>query len=892
MTPSSFRTLALGGLLLIMTGSSSAEDVTVAAVGLAEESGEDESGGEQPVEPSPTDVESSGEMSVVSVVAKRMKLGRSFYLQERRDDVAVENILDSEAIARAGDSNAATALKRVTGVTVVGGRFIYVRGLGERYSSTLLNGATIPSPDPVRRVVPVDLFPTGIIESIVVQKSYTQNLPAEFGGGAVELRTRSVPRQNFFEAEIKLGYNDGTTGEDGLRYNGGGSDWTGYDDGTRAESDLLAQASANGTQVKEFNRFTGEGYTPEELEKIGDSLEANYNLYERNIKPNLGFKSSGGMRFDVGENTTLGFLAAMNYEDQWLSAVAQRTDYVVSAGELEPENDFTYNTTVRDIDLSGFLTMGAQIGDNNHLTYNLMLLRNTTDTAQRQQGFNIDASGGDIQLSELEWHERALLTNQFLGAHIFPAAWDLTMKWQYTLSEATSDLPDTRTYRYDPYTLTPQEDDLIFSLRNDSNQRRWSNLNDEADDWQVNLVQPLRFWDTIDLSLDAGIAGLDRSRNSSIRRYAFISKGPVSGSVDLRLNPNPDEIIFDDTILPQGWQINEVTIATDAYTASQDLDAWYFGSEFAHEWIKLSGGVRFEQSQQDVITFDIFDAERNPVISDLDTDDAFLSLNSTFIFGDHQVRLNYGETINRPDFKELSPSLYKDPTLDRIVIGNPNLVAAYLDNYDLRWDYYFTADQFVSLGAFYKEFTNPIESVILAGAEQITTFSNAESAENIGIEFEFYTTLEKFNAWFGESDTWDKLYVSTNYAWIDSEITLSDDNAAIQTSDSRPLQGQSPYVWNFQLGYDDAENRINASILYNVFGERIVDVGVNGAPDIYEQPRPQLDFIYSQFFYDNWRVKFQAKNLLNPEIELTQGDKTRLEFDVGREYSISLQWSY
>ena len=157
-------------------------------------------------------------------------------------------------------------------------------------------------------------------------------------------------------------------------------------------------------------------------------------------------------------------------------------------------------------------------------------------------------------------------------------------------------------------------------------------------------------------------------------------------------------------------------------------------------------GLRFEKSQQDVITFDIFDAERNPVISDSDTDDAFPSLNSTFIFGDHQVRLNYGETTNRPDFKELSPSLFKDPTLDRIVIGNPNLVAAYLDNYDLRWDYYFTADQFVSLGAFYKEFTNPIESVILAGAEQITTFSNAESAENFGIEFELYTTLDKFNA--------------------------------------------------------------------------------------------------------------------------------------------------
>ncbi len=881
------RIVATTVLLMMMIGKLQAQDSTEDAASL-EGGGESDQSAAAPQD----QAQPQGEMSVVAVTARRMKLGRAFYLEERREDVAVENILDSEAISRAGDSNAASALKRVTGVTVVGGRFIYVRGLGERYSSTLLNGATIPSPDPVRRVVPLDLFPVGIIESIVVQKSYTPNLPAEFGGGAVELRTRSVPRQNFFDAEIKLGYQDGTTGKDGLRYKGGGSDWTGYDDGTRSMPYALAQASANGTQVKEYNRFTDEGYTPQQLETIGDSLSVNYNIYEKNIKPNLGFKSSGGMRFDVGENSAIGFLAAMNYEDQWLSTVAQRTDYVVSGSELEPENDFTYNTTLRDIDLSGFLTLGAQIGDNNHLTYNLMLLRNTTDTTQRQEGLNVDASGGDIQLSELEWNERALLTNQFLGAHVFPDAWDLTLNWQYTLSTATSYAPDTRTYRYDPYTLTPQEDDKIFSIRNDSNQRRWGNLDDKADDWQVNFVQPLRFWNSIDLSVNAGVEGLERNRDSTIRRFAFLSKGPVSGNPEPRLNPNPDYIIFDDTILPEGWQINEVTIATDTYTASQNLDAWYFGSELAYEWLRFAGGVRFERSQQNVITYDIFDAERNPVISDLDTDDAFPSLNTTLIFGDHQLRMSYGKTINRPDFKELSPSLFKDPTLDRIVIGNPNLIAAYLKNYDLRWDYYFDAAQFVSLGAFYKEFSNPIESVILAGAEQITTFSNAESAENFGIEFELYTTLDVFNRWFGESDAWDTLYVSTNYAWIDSKITLSEDNAAVQTSSSRPLQGQSPYVWNFQLGYDDAENGINAALLYNVFGERIVDVGTNGAPDIYEQPRPQLDFIYSQIFHDNWRVKLQAKNLLNPQLELTQGDKTRLKFDVGREYTISLQWSY
>jgi hypothetical protein len=198
-------------------------------------SGVDDAGGQvgQAVNPPTEQATPSSEMTydVVVVSAPRVISGRRMVLEERREDAAVSNILASEQIVKAGDSDVASALKRVTGLTLVGGRFIYVRGLGERYSSTLLNGASVPSPDPARRVVPLDLFPVGIIETIAVQKSYTPNLPAEFGGGAVQLITRSVPKRNFIQAEVKLGYRDGTTGKDGLRYAGGDHDWTGFDDG-------------------------------------------------------------------------------------------------------------------------------------------------------------------------------------------------------------------------------------------------------------------------------------------------------------------------------------------------------------------------------------------------------------------------------------------------------------------------------------------------------------------------------------------------------------------------------------------------------------------------------------------------------------------------------------
>jgi len=815
-------------------------------------------------------------------------------LEERREDIAVANILGSEQISKAGDSDAAKALQRVTGLTLVGGRFIFVRGLGERYSSTLLNGANVPSPNPTRRVVPLDLFPAGIIDSIAVQKSFTPEMPAEFGGGSIQLRTKSMPEEAFFEVEVGMGYNSQTTGKEGLNYRGGKLDWTGYDNGERAMPDLLAEASADGTRVREYNRFTGEGYTPEELEVIGQSLSVNYNVVTDSAPPNAGFSLAGGNLFDVSEKFTIGFLSALEYDDKWLTTVQQRTDYVVGNNqELVPENDYTYFVTDRKIDFSGFFTLGADFGQNHSIAYNWMLLRVTTDHTQRQQGYNRDAEGGDVQFTEMEWLERQMMANQLLGEHTFPKLWDLTFDWNYTVATARTKEPDTRTYRYDPDTLTPQQDDLIFSLRNDSNQRRWGSLKDNSTDWTINLVQPLQFWQKADLSLRAGLGKVNRDRDSSVRRFAFQSKGPVSGNVELRRNPNPDFIIFDQTIQPQGWQINEVTLATDAYTADQTIKSEYVAVDFGfNEWLRLGGGYRHEKSDQSVTTFDQFDPDRNPVTSQLDTDDWFPALSGTLIFGDHQIRVAYSETTNRPDFKELSEALFKDPLLDRLVKGNPDLVPAYLKNYDLRWDWYFNQGEFVSLGAFYKKFTDPIETVILAGASVITTFDNAQSADNFGVEVELYKNLGFIGKWWGEAEWWEKWYINTNYAWIDSTIKLSEQNAAVQTSDSRPLQGQSPYIFNFQLGYDDLDRGINTALVFNVFGERIVDVGTNGAPDIYQQPQPTLDFVYTHAFRKHWKFKFRARNLLDSEVKITQGDATRRSFTVGREYATAIEWSF
>jgi len=583
-----------------------------------------------------------------------------------------------------------------------------------------------------------------------------------------------------------------------------------------------------------------------------------------------------------------------NISDKWRTYNERQTDYTNSGdGTLQSENDYIYNTTKREIGLSGYFTVGLQVGENNTLTYDWMLLRDTSDKAQIQQGFNKDTDGGDVKFTELEWIERQMQANQLLGEHTLPLLGNLKFDWQLTQAKAKSDAPDTRRYRYDPDTLTPQQDDFIFSLRNDSNQRRWSKLGDHSDSYDVNAIFPVKLWKRVTVDVSAGFSHVKKSRDSAVRRFSFKSSGSISGNIELRRHQSLEDVITADTVDPQGWQLVEVTIPTDAYTAKQVIDAWHTGLDFHFgDVFRLSTGFDNEKSDQSVSTFNLFDPERNPVNSSLNTKDSFPFVSASLILGSHQIRAGYAETTNRPDFKELAESFFKDPVLDRLVQGNPDLVPAKISHYDLRWDYYFNPSEFISLGAFYKEFRHPIESVILASPEaKLSSFDNAEVAKNFGAEFELYETLGFLNDWWGWGSLLENFHINTNFAWIKSDITLSKDNAAVQTSLSRPLQGQSPYVWNFQIGYDDEARGINSALLFRVSGKRITDVGINGSPDIYEQPRPSLDFIYSQTFRC-LKLKLKAENLLDPKYELTQGPETTRVSKAGRVYRAALEYTF
>ncbi len=837
----------------------------------------------QDVTPEPaTEDEDTTELSGVEVEGSYTEGGQELYTDERRATAAVTEAVSAEQIARTGDSDAASTLKRVTGLSVVDGRYVFVRGLGDRYSSVLLNGAQIPSPDPTRRVVPLDLFPTELLEGVVIQKSYGADLPGEFGGGTVQLRTRGVPAGFVAKLGFGLGYDSGATFDDGLGYDGGSGDWTGFDDGAREMPDALAQAIADGTILRPASPTNPTGFTPSQLEGFGEALAAQgYAVGARDLKPNSSFSGAIGNSFNLGK-IPVGVLGAVRYANTLDHVDEERNSYaVLGDGSLVQASGLDVARTTENTELSSFLSIGADLSDNHRLKNTTMLLRSTEDEARVAEGYTEDPE--DVsRFYNLEWIENELLATQFAGEHRFPGARDLSLNWQYTLAQASRESPNTRGYRYDRNNSTEQ---FQFSRRSDSNSTVYSDLVDDSQDFSFAFKLPLMLNDETYLDLSAGGGLLRRERESDIRRFEFGSVGPLANDPLVIGGATPDQIFTPGNIGSDGFQLREITRGTDNYTAEQDLDALFVTADL--NWksaYRFTLGLRHESNDQEVSTFALGATSGAPTIARISTSDLLPSAAFTWLYSDAaQWRLSYSETVSRPDFRELSPAPYTDPLLDLETIGNPDLKPTAIQHLDLRWEYYFSYSESFSAALFLKDFSDPIEKIQVPGTGSLLSLANAESASNRGVELDYFRGLE----FLGER--WTNFYTAANYAWIDSEIDLGGVND-IQTNDARPMQGQSPFVANLQLGYRTPDNSLEATLLYNVFGKRISQVGVFGAPDIYEQDFHSLDFNLRKQFDPEWTLKLRLRNLLDPKVEFTQGDEITRAFRRGRELGLTLEW--
>jgi TonB-dependent receptor len=832
-------------------------------------------------------------------VSGRLMSSAASAAAERREQPYVAELLGMEQISRAGDSNAATALRRVTGLTLVKDKFIYVRGLGERYSSTLLNGAMVPSPDPTRNVIPLDMFPSGIIESLVVQKAYSPELPAAFGGGSVNIRTASIPLQRSFNLSVGTGYSS-LNSDDAYTYNGGSNDWRGSDDGTRSMSPELRAALDQYGTITQINIAESLGGVSQGnlaqaatiVRELGLAFNRDVDVQRESIKPDFDGSLSFGDRFDIG-SSVFGVMAGVSYDRSTQNIEEQERYFSVSGDDLVPLNIYDdIKGTEHQVKLSGMLNFGLELDENNKLETASIYLLDTKDEIKVKNGDSIETVNEADRFNtdtSLRYEERSMLSNQIRGRHTLPWLYDVSLDWQYTEATAERDAPGEIEYRYVNELQADGSTDSFLRRNQNAVNYSFGNMEDDTENGSWNAKLPLTLGKA-EIVLNGGYSYFERQRDSETNLFNF---NTVGYSLE-QLSQKFSQIFSDESILntANGFQISNVTTQADDYIAAQMIDAAYVGMEMNYDYqYRVNVGLRYEDFRQISVPLNA-DGEVSGNIEEfpLQEDGYYPSVSFTwFVSEDLQARFGYSSTVVRPDLREVTPVLFIDPLTDFKVTGFSGLQSTDVTSYDARLEWYYDESNY-SVGVFYKDLDKPIESIELSGSDGnlLMSFRNGDTGEVYGMEAEF---LQQLNVLEGDN-LLDNFFVAGNFTYSESEITIQPFAGTDLTNLTRPLSGHSKHVVNLQLGFDSDNDEHNATLTYNVFGKRIAFAGVNDKDDAYEQPFNSLDFVYSYTPFESTSVKLSMKNLLDEDVEILQQGELLQRRVEGQSYGLSFSYKY
>ncbi len=835
------------------------------------------------------------------------------------------DFVDSEFIARVGDSDAATLLRRMPGLTLAQGKFVYVRGLGERYSSAQLNGSSVPSPDITRNVIPLDIFPADIIDSMKVQKGYSPELGASFGGGNVDIRTKRVPEAGLFHIEIKTGTN--SESGDGLSYPGGGDDALGVDDGTRAIAPAIFQAidtyrgslspvtilrsSAGGQSINSIEVAKGVN------RQLATMLNRNLDFTTQQTAPDIEGELLAGYRHYINDRFDVGVLALGSYAND------ERNRERIVRRVSNPTTDFAESLrTTHEVNITGSLNFGIRLTDDHELGSIHLLLRNTEDDAtstrtcsQGQYNDCMDESSPvQGRIHGMRYEQREMLMHQFNGKHtlgdetldVLPDFMEFLREgnfaWYYTFATAETALPHEVSISGQERLSGPNGEATNFSVRTTatSAEFRYSDLSDEIETYGWDASFPF-FRDNMSIELSGGYDYLYKSRNYRQTSLGLGSSIPGFNAIS---SNTPSAVFSDTNILNPRYGMELIVgigaFGSESYIADQFIEAGYGKIDvLINETWRLSGGVRSELFEQVVLPVDYlqYDSRRLDLdgFARLKTEDVYPSAAMTYIHpglwaDEFQLRAGVSRTVARPDIREMSASTYIDPLTEARVRGNPKLVVSDLTNLDLRGEWFWSNSDLFSVSIFLKDVANPIETVQGGATEDNIRFNfvNADSAEVYGVEVEWKKTLNFLSNWGEWTET---LYFAGNTTVSDSEIYIPVGHGVGDiTNERRTMTQQSPWVLNLQVGFDALDLKHSGSIVYNAFGERVFFAGISGQPDGYEQPFNSLDFVYAYYPSESLSFKLRVRNILGSTIEVTQGDVSVIEQNVGTSVLLNAKW--
>ena len=841
--------------------------------------------------PEPLQVKLTPQVVKLDAIKLPVRLSQSSergLLEKRMRSSRIEDSISTEEISRLPASSAGEAIKRVTGVSIVGGRYVFVRGLGERYSNTLLNNVEIPSPEPNRRVVPMDIFPASLLASLQTVKTFSPDQPGGFAGGSVQVFTKDFPEELTMSLSMSSGFNTQATGEDGLTYPGGDFDFLGFDDGSR-DLPSIVQSRAADVPIRERGRFTPLGFTPAEIQEFGQSFSNVWSPERQSVPINQGYKFSLGNSNKIFGNKEFGYLGVISYGNSHSYGTQVRNAFRIGLNEtLSPVTSYNIERSGNEVDWGSVVNTSLRFSPQHLLSVRTLFTHTAEDETRTWEGFNADRNT-DMRSFRLRYVERQLFSGQVAGMHDFnfgapqlenteegPEQSDVSMEWRLTYSRASRDEPDTRENIYE------DRGDGTYTFRDvtHSGSRFFFDLEDDEYNARVDWKIPI------------GAEGLfkfggllrDRARTFDVRRFRFLPSDKVDATVNLS---DPPEILFQtQNIAPRVFELRESTRSTDNYLADHNIYSSYVMLDLpiSLKW-QVMTGVRLESSDQTVTTYDPFSASRKEIEANLETLDWLPGLNVTYRLTERMnLRLAASRTITRPDFRELAPFEFTDFVGGRTILGNPDLERTQIDNFDFRWETFPQIGGILAVSAFYKRFQKPIEQIVQPQAEVRITYENAEGANNYGLELEARQNLGVL------TDALRKFSINTNAALISSQVVLPED-VGIQTSSERPLQGQCPYIVNVSIGFDDPNWAISSAIAYNIFGRRLSEVGNHGVPDVYEQPRGQLDVSFSREVANYFKFSVSAKNLLDPYVHFRQGEEIYVQYKLGRAFSFGISYN-
>lgn len=847
------------------------------------------------------------ELAAFEVTAEKILNSEVGLLEMRQRSIAIGDAIGSDFINRSGVGNAAEAMTKVVGANVIDGKYAVIRGLGDRYSNTLLNGAALPSNDPSKKTVQLDIIPADLMEEVSTTKTFTPDRPGDFTGGSVNVSTKSFPEEFLFKASFSVGFNTQTTGERIAVVPDADLDFFG-EAGTGLPGTVPALPST-------FNAMPEEDQEP----VIRD-------LHEQPLYP--GSREAPvdwGMQFSIGDSRPafkegkVGYVVSFTRDTGTDFVPGKERNRFIGREADRAKSGYTVDESTEEVAWGGLVNLAFQWNPFNELTYNYIKNQKGENTVkQGRDGFDTETendepglevrsrnlpTGRDSAVQFLSYDSqkhilRALDSHQFKGEHVFDSLNNAELAWMGSFSTTSEETPIDRSYTFVEFLYPDGERDSLWIFGGNPRypERTFGTLEDNKDSYSVDLTLPIRLEEVTSLKLKAGVLLSDADRVSLQRTFSYDWSIRIPGR-------DPDtRFAFFDRLQEDIWidgdvegfgegavTIDELTTISGnarSYFGAEEVTAYYLMADLEiTEWLRFIGGARIEDTEMNVEANEDF---VNPALfvdgndeGEIIEEDLLPAIHSVIRLGEEatmNLRFSYGKTLARPTFREFSPFRSFDTQTREIVQGNPALERTLVDNFDARWEWFITPGEVLAVSLYHKEFERPIIATVRAnGSSDLLSWANVDSGTISGIELEIRKTF------------WDRLVIGVNFSYIESEIDPIEGGLGSATV----FEGQPEIILNFNAGYSDEERGFSANLFYNYVDDTLRFVGQN-VPNVFEKGRTSLDFNISQMIA-GIRFRFSIKNILDEATEFyyEAPDSPIYErFKRGRSMSLSASYTF